>query len=164
MAGSINKVILLGRLGADPEVRMSQDNNKIVKFSLATSETWKDKNTNEKKEKTEWHRVVIFSSGLAEVADKFLKKGSLIYLEGQIQTRKYTDQAGIEKYSTEIVMQGYNSNLTMLDSKSDNQSDFSSPSSFKEGDISSPKLENSSNSKKIQDDFDNIDIEDEVPF
>ena len=96
MAGSINKVILLGRLGGDPEIRVSQDGNKIARLSLATSESWKDKTTNEKKEKTDWHRVVIFSKGLAEVAEKFLKKGSLVYIEGQIKTRKYTDQSGTE--------------------------------------------------------------------
>ena len=97
MAGSVNKVILLGRLGGDPEVRVSQDGAKIARFSLATGETWKDKNTNEKKERTDWHKIVIFSPGLSEIVEKFLKKGSLIYLEGQIRTRKYTDQAGMEK-------------------------------------------------------------------
>ena len=127
MAGSINKVILLGRLGGDPEIRVSQDGNKIARLSLATSESWKDKTTNEKKEKTDWHRVVIFSKGLAEVAEKFLKKGSLVYIEGQIKTRKYTDQSGTEKYTTEIVLQQYNSNLTMLDNKSDNFNELESP-------------------------------------
>ena len=104
MAGSINKVILLGRLGADPEIRVSQDGKKIARFSLATSESWKDKITNEKKEKTEWHKIVIFSSGLSEITEKYLNKGSLIYLEGQVSTRKYTDQSGVEKYITEIVL------------------------------------------------------------
>ena len=113
MAGSINKVILLGRLGGDPEIRVSQEGKKIAKFSLATSDSWKDKNTNEKKEKTEWHRIVIFSPGLAEITEKYLRKGSLIYIEGQIQYGKYTDQAGIEKYTTDIVLQGFNSTLTM---------------------------------------------------
>ena len=118
MAGSINKVILLGRLGADPEIRMSQDGKKIAKFSLATSENWKDKQSGEK-EKTEWHKVIIFSSGLADITEKYLKKGSLIYIEGQIGTRKYTDQSGIEKYITEIVLQGYNCQLTMIDNRSE---------------------------------------------
>ena len=98
MAGSINKVILLGRLGGDPEIRVSQDGNKIAKFSLATSENWKDKLLVKKKKRTEWHKVVIFSPGLADITEKYLKKGSLIYLEGQIRSRKYTDQSGVEKY------------------------------------------------------------------
>ena len=130
MAGSVNKVILVGRLGNDPEVRVSQDGNKIVRLSLATSDSWKDKKTNEKKEKTEWHRVVIFASGLAEIAEKYLNKGSKIYIEGQIQTRKWTDQAGVEKYTTEIVLQSYNSSLTMLDNRSDQNNEIIS-SSFK---------------------------------
>ena len=117
MVGSINKVILIGNLGNDPEVRTSQDNKKIVRLSIATSETWKDRETGEKRDKTEWHRVVIFSVGLAEIAEKFLKKGSKVYLEGQLQTRKFSDQAGIEKYTTEVVMQNFNSTLVMLDSR-----------------------------------------------
>ena len=138
MVGTVNKVILLGRLGNDPEVRMSQEGNKIVRLSLATSESWKDKQTNERKEKTEWHRVVIFSQGLADIAEKYLKKGSKVFLEGQIQTRKFTDQAGIEKFTTEIVLQNFNSSLTMLDSRSE-QSDEMLNSNFStqdKGDIS----------------------------
>src|SRR6195952_5556654 len=115
MAGSVNKVILVGNLGADPEVRNLPSGGKVVNLSIATSENWKDKNTGERREKTEWHRVVIFSEGLARVAESYLKKGSKVYIEGQLQTRKWTDQAGVEKYSTEIVLQGFNSNLTMLD-------------------------------------------------
>ncbi len=115
MAGSVNKVILVGNLGKDPEVRRMQDGRPVVNMSVATSETWRDKATGEKKERTEWHRVVIFSEGLAKVAEQYLKKGSKVYLEGQLQTRKYTDAQGVEKYSTEIVLQGFNSNLTMLD-------------------------------------------------
>ena len=115
MAGSVNKVILVGNLGKDPEVRRMQNGNPVVNLSVATSETWRDKATGEKKEKTEWHRVVIFSEGLAKVAEQYLKKGSKVYLEGQLQTRKWTDKDGIEKYSTEVVLQGFNSNLTMLD-------------------------------------------------
>jgi single-strand DNA-binding protein len=115
MAGSVNKVILVGNLGKDPEVRRMQNGNPVVNLSVATSESWRDKTTGEKKEKTEWHRVVIFSEGLAKVAEQYLKKGAKVYLEGQLQTRKYTDKDGIEKYSTEIVLQGFNSNLTMLD-------------------------------------------------
>ncbi|HJN24153.1 MAG TPA: single-stranded DNA-binding protein [Rhodospirillales bacterium] len=119
MAGSVNKVILIGNLGRDPEVRFSQDGKKIVNFSIATSESWKEKSTGERREKTEWHRIVIFSDGLAGIAERFLKKGSKVYVEGALQTRKWTDNAGVEKYSTEIVLQGFNSTLTMLDGRSD---------------------------------------------
>jgi single-strand DNA-binding protein len=115
---SVNKAILVGNLGADPEVRKTQDGKSIVNLRLATSEHWKDKATGERKERTEWHRVVIFSDGLARVAEQYLKKGSKVYIEGQIQTRKWTDQSGVEKYSTEIVLQGFNSVLTMLDGPS----------------------------------------------
>jgi single-strand DNA-binding protein len=115
MAGSVNKVILVGNLGKDPEVRRTQDGRPIVNLSVATSETWRDKNTGERRERTEWHRVVIFSEGLAKVAEQYLKKGSKVYLEGQLQTRKWQDQSGQDKYSTEVVLQGFNSNLTMLD-------------------------------------------------
>ena len=114
MAGSVNKVILVGNLGRDPEVRHTQDGKPIVNLSLATSEIWRDRNTGERKEKTEWHRVVIFNEGLAKVAEQYLKKGSTVYIEGQLQTRKYTDKDGVEKYSTEIVLQGFNSVLTMI--------------------------------------------------
>ena len=155
MAGSINKVILLGRLGADPEIRVSQDGKKIARFSLATSESWKDKSTNEKKEKTEWHKIVIFSSGLADISEKYLKKGSLIYIEGQISTRKYTDQSGLEKYITEIVLQGYNCQLTMVDNRGEN---------FDSNNISSPSIENSFETKNKEDNIQGIDIDDEVPF
>jgi single-strand DNA-binding protein len=114
MAGSVNKVILVGNLGRDPEVRHTQDGKPIVSLSIATSESWRDRNTGERREKTEWHRVVIFSEGLAKVAEQYLKKGSTVYIEGQLQTRKYTDKDGVEKYSTEIVLQGFNSTLTMI--------------------------------------------------
>lgn len=117
MAGSVNKVILVGNLGRDPEVRYSQDGKKIVNMSIATSEQWKDKNTGERREKTEWHRVVIFSEGLANVAERFLRKGSKVYLEGALQTRKWQGQDGQDKYTTEIVLQGFNSTLTMLDGR-----------------------------------------------
>jgi len=117
MAGSVNKVILVGNLGRDPEVRSTQDGLKIVNLSLATSESWRDKNSGERREKTEWHRVVIFNERLAEVAEKFLKKGSKIYVEGALQTRKWTDQSGQERYSTEVVLQRFRGELTMLDGK-----------------------------------------------
>jgi single-strand DNA-binding protein len=117
MAGSVNKVILVGNLGKDPEIRRTQDGRPIANLSIATSETWRDKATGERKEKTEWHRVVIFNEGLCKVAEQYLKKGAKVYIEGQLQTRKWTDQSGVEKYSTEVVLQGFNSNLTMLDGR-----------------------------------------------
>lgn len=125
MAGSVNKVILVGNLGADPEVRQTQDGRPIVNLRIATSENWKDRNTGERRERTEWHRVVIFSEGLARIAEQYLRKGSKVYLEGQLQTRKWEDQNGQERYSTEIVLQGFNSTLTMLDGRSDGDSGFS---------------------------------------
>ena len=115
MAGSVNKVILVGNLGKDPEIRRTNDGRPIANLSVATSESWRDKNTGERKERTEWHRVVIFSEGLAKVAEQYLKKGAKVYLEGQLQTRKWQDQQGQDKYSTEVVLQGFNSQLTMLD-------------------------------------------------
>ena len=118
MAGSVNKVILVGNLGKDPEIRRTQDGRPIANLSVATSENWRDKATGERKEKTEWHRVVIFNEGLCKVAEQYLKKGAKVYIEGQLQTRKWTDQSGVEKYSTEVVLQGFNSNLTMLDGRS----------------------------------------------
>ena len=118
MAGSVNKVILVGNLGKDPEIRRTQDGRPIANLSGATSENWRDKATGERKEKTEWHRVVIFNEGLCKVAEQYLKKGAKVYIEGQLQTRKWTDQAGVEKYSTEVVLQGFNSTLTMLDGRS----------------------------------------------
>lgn len=115
MAGSVNKAILIGNLGADPEIRRTQDGKTIANLRIATSESWRDKSTGERKEKTEWHRVVVFNEGLAKVAEQYLKKGSKVYIEGQIQTRKWQDQSGQDKYSTEIVLQGFGGVLTMLD-------------------------------------------------
>jgi single-strand DNA-binding protein len=130
MAGSVNKVILVGNLGRDPEIRRTQDGRPIANLSVATSESWRDKNTGERREKTEWHRVVIFNEGLCRVVEQYLKKGAKVYLEGQLQTRKYQDKDGNEKYSTEVVLQGFNSTLTMLDSRgggaSADNSDFGS--------------------------------------
>ena len=117
MAGSVNKVILVGNLGRDPEIRRTQDGRPIAQLSVATSENWRDKNTGERKEKTEWHRVVIFSEGLAKIAEQYLKKGSKVYIEGALQTRKWQDKDGNEKYTTEVVLQGFNSTLTMLDGR-----------------------------------------------
>ena len=117
MAGSENKVILVGNLGRDPEIRSTQDGREIANLAIATSESWKDRNTGERKEKTEWHRVVIFNEGLVNVVKNYLKKGAKVYIEGQLQTRKWTDKDGQEKYSTEVVLQGYGGTLTMLDGK-----------------------------------------------
>ena len=118
MAGSVNKVILVGNLGADPEIRQTQDGRPIANLRVATSESWRDKNTGERRERTEWHRVVIFNEGLCRIAEQYLRKGSKVYLEGQLQTRKWEDQSGQERYTTEVVLQGFNSALTMLDSRS----------------------------------------------
>ena len=117
MAGSVNKVILVGNLGRDPEVRRLGNGEPVVNLRIATSETWKDKGTGERKEKTEWHSVVIFNENLARVAEQYLKKGSKVYIEGQLQTRKWTDQQGVEKYSTEVVLQRFRGELTILDSR-----------------------------------------------
>lgn len=118
MAGSVNKVILIGNLGRDPEVRTTQNGDEIVNLNLATSESWKDKMTGERKERTEWHRVVIFNPNLAQIAKQYLKKGSKVYLEGQLQTRKWTDQSGVEKYTTEVVLPRFRGELTLLDGRS----------------------------------------------
>jgi single-strand DNA-binding protein len=118
MSGSVNKVILIGNLGADVEIRRTQDGRPIANLTVATSESWRDKNSGERKEKTEWHRVCIFNEGLCKVAENYLKKGSKVYIEGQLQTRKWQDQSGADKYSTEVVLQGFNGNLTMLDGAS----------------------------------------------
>ncbi|WP_339763658.1 single-stranded DNA-binding protein [uncultured Hoeflea sp.] len=119
MAGSVNKVILIGNLGADPDIKRTQDGRPIANLSIATSESWRDKNSGERREKTEWHRVVIFNEGLCKIAESYLKKGSKVYIEGALQTRKWTDQSGQDKYSTEVVLQGFNGNLTMLDGRNE---------------------------------------------
>mgnify|MGYP001089633095 CR=1 FL=1 len=117
MAGSVNKVILVGNLGKDPEVRTSQDGTKIVNFTMATSETWNDRGSGERKERTEWHRVVVFNDRIADVVEKYLRKGSKVYVEGSLQTRKWTDQSGQEKYTTEVVIGRFKGELTMLDTR-----------------------------------------------
>jgi single-strand DNA-binding protein len=123
MAGSVNKVILVGNLGNDPEVRNLPSGGKVVNLSVATSERWRDRNSGEQREKTEWHRVVIFSEGLARVAEQYLKKGSKVYLEGQLQTRKWQDQSGQDKYSTEVVLQNFNSSMVLLDGRGEGAGD-----------------------------------------
>ena len=126
MAGSLNKVLLIGRLGADPEIKQMVNGKSVARLSLATSQSWKDKNTGEKKEKTEWHRIVVFNEGLVNVVQQYLKKGAQIYVEGQISTRKWKDEAsGQDKYSTEVIIQGYNSSLTMLGGNSMNENQSS---------------------------------------
>jgi len=117
MAGSVNKVILIGNLGKDPKVATLNSGDRVVNFTLATSETWKDKNTGERKEKTEWHNIVVFNDGIGKIVEQYCKKGSKVYLEGQLQTRKYTDASGVEKYSTEVVLQRFRGELTLLDSR-----------------------------------------------
>lgn len=119
MAGSINKVILVGNLGADPKVSNTQSGSKIVNLSVATTDTWKDKLSGERKDRTEWHRVVIFNSQLADIAERYLRKGSKVYIEGQLQTRKWEDNTGVERYTTEVVLQNFSGNLTLLDSRGD---------------------------------------------
>ena len=122
MVGSVNKVILLGNLGRDPDIRSMQSGSKMASFSLATSKRWKDRNTQEQKEKTSWHNIVVFGDGLVDIVEKYVKKGSKIYIEGELQTRKWQDQDGNDKYTTEVVLQGFNSNLTLLDSRGSSQS------------------------------------------
>ena len=120
MSGSLNKVMLIGRLGQDPEVRSTQDGRSLCTFSIATSESWNDKNTGEKREKTEWHRIVVFNEGLVNIIQQYVKKGSNVFIEGQLQTRKWEDKDGIEKYTTEVVLQGFNSSFKMLDGRNTN--------------------------------------------
>ena len=120
MAGSVNKVILLGNLGRDPEIRSMQSGSKMATFSMATSKRWRDKNTQEQRDKTSWHNIVVFGDGLVDIVEKYVKKGSKIYVEGELQTRKWQDQDGNDRYTTEVVLQGYNSNLTLLDSRNAN--------------------------------------------
>lgn len=151
MAGSVNKVILIGNLGRDPEVRSTQAGGKIVNLSIATSERWKDRNTGEQKERTEWHRVAIFNEALGRIAEQYLKKGSTCHVEGQLQTRKWTDEQGVEKHSTEVVLQQYRGELTLLGSR-DNQAQRNQP----------PLTDNKSTPNSTQ--KPPTRFEDEVPF
>jgi single-strand DNA-binding protein len=161
MAGSVNKVILVGNLGADPEIRRLTDGRPVANLRIATSENWKDKNTGERREKTEWHRVVIFNEGLCRVVEQYLRKGAKVYLEGQLQTRKWQDKDGQDKYSTEIVLQGFNSQLVMLDSRGggggggaleDSGSDFGSSGPSARRPASAPAASRRG------------DLDDEIPF
>jgi len=157
MVGSVNKVILLGNLGRDPDIRTMQSGSKMASFSIATSKRWKDKSTQETKEKTSWHNIVIFGEGLVDIVEKYVKKGSKIYVEGELQTRKWQDQDGNDKYTTEVVLQGYNSNLTLLDSRNnaqqqqvENQSDMGNDQ----------QIENNSSSQSSDSD----DSDEDIPF
>jgi single-strand DNA-binding protein len=148
MVGSVNKVMLIGNVGAEPQIRSTQDGKEIASFTIATSESWKDRATGEKKEKTEWHRIVVFAEGLVGVIKNYVKKGSKIYIEGTLQTRKWVDNAGVEKYTTEVVLQGYNGTLTLLDSKTGGTDSYSN----------NDKQQNSNNYNM------NNDLDDEIPF
>ena len=152
MAGSLNKVLLIGRLGADPEIKQMVNGKSVARLSVATSQSWKDKSTSERKEKTEWHRIVIFNEGLVNVVQQYLKKGANVYIEGALTTRKWKDEStGQDKYSTEIVLQGYNSSLTMLDGKS--KSDSSNLVTEKKSSLPKDDMQSVNN-----------DLDDEIPF
>jgi single-strand DNA-binding protein len=148
MAGSLNKVVLIGNLGRDPEIRSTSDGREIANFSIATSESWKDKATGERKDKTEWHRIVVFNEGLVRVIKNYVKKGSKLYIEGQLQTRKWMDNENQERYTTEIVLQNFNSTLILLDAKGDNNNFQGEEFQRKEAVPA----------------FDNSDLDDEIPF
>ena len=149
MAGSLNKVLLIGRLGADPEIKQMVNGKSVARLSLATSNTWKDKNTGEKKEKTEWHRVVIFNEGLVKVVQQYVKKGAQVYIEGQLTTRKWKDEkSGLDRYSTEIVLQGFNSTFTILSSKNTENSN----------------IQENKSSLPNDDNIPSTDLDDEIPF
>ena len=163
MAGSVNKVILIGNLGADPEIKRTQDGRPIANLRIATSETWRDKNTGERKEKTEWHRVVIFSEGLCKIAEQYLKKGAKVYIEGQLQTRKWTDKDNIERYSTEVVLQGFNSTLTMLDGKGGGGGSFG-PDDSAGGDFGSGSPSAAAPRRAVAATSSRNDMDDDIPF
>ncbi len=160
MAGSVNKVILVGNVGKDPEVRHTQDGKTIVQLSIATSENWRDKSTGEKREKTEWHRVVIFNENIAKVAEQYVKKGTSLYIEGQLQTRKWTDKDGVEKYTTEVVVQNFKGEMTLLGSRQGGGGDTAS--SGDDFGASSPMDRPRSGGAKQS--FARNDLDDEVPF
>ncbi|PPR48720.1 MAG: Single-stranded DNA-binding protein [Alphaproteobacteria bacterium MarineAlpha5_Bin5] len=154
MVGSVNKVILLGNLGRDPEIRSMQSGSKMASFSIATSKRWKDKNTQEQKEKTSWHNIVVFGDGLVDIVEKYVKKGSKIYVEGELQTRKWQDKEGNDRYTTEIILQGYNCNLTLLDSRN------TSSNSLENQDSSTADSDDSFSSETT----DSSDLDEDIPF
>ena len=157
MVGSVNKTILLGNLGRDPEIRSMQSGAKMANFSIATSKRWKDRNTQEQKEKTSWHNIVVFGDGLVDIVEKYVKKGSKIYIEGELQTRKWQDQDGNDRYTTEVILQGYNSNLTLLDSRNNsNNQQLNDDTSNSNNQISQENTETKSSA--------NNDLDDDIPF
>lgn len=161
MAGSVNKVILVGNVGRDPEVRSTQDGMKIVNLSIATSERWKDRNSGEQRERTEWHRVVIFNEALARVAEDYVRKGTSLYIEGQLQTRKWTDQQGVEKYTTEVVLQRYRGELTLLGGRSDGASMGGAPAMSNQGNAMGGDMPKPSSPPPM---VGGGDLDDDIPF
>ncbi len=159
MAGSVNKVIILGNLGVDPEVRSFPNGGKVCNLRIATSENWKDRNTGERREKTEWHSVAIFSEPLVRIAEQYLKKGSKVYIEGQLETRKWQDQSGQDRYTTEVVLRPYSSTLTMLDSRGDSASSGNYIGDISDGNDASSNPSGDTPTSSISQDFD-----DEIPF
>jgi len=157
MSASVNKVILLGNLGRDPEIRTMQSGKKMASFSVATSKRWKDRNTQEQKENTSWHNIVVFNEGLVEVIEKYVKKGSKIYLEGELSTRKYQDKDGNDRYTTEVVLQGYNSTLTMLDTRN-------SGSTYAEEATKNSSLDSQLNDTDVSPAADSQESDDDIPF
>ena len=156
MAGSVNKVILLGNIGKDPEIKATQNGSKLASFSIATSKRWKDRSTQEQKEKTAWHNIVVFGDGLVDIVEKYVKKGSKIYVEGELQTRKWQDQEGKDRYTTEVILQGYNCNLTLLDSRNSNNQ------SNNQDQISQDNK--SSDDNIIEESVDSSESEEDIPF
>ena len=157
MVGSVNKTILLGNLGRDPEIRSMQSGAKMASFSIATSKRWKDRNTQEQKEKTSWHNIVVFGDGLVDIVEKYVKKGSKIYIEGEIQTRKWQDKDGNDRYTTEVILQGYNSNLTLLDNRNNPQVAGENPQQIEQ----SKSFDDNSYEAK---DSDSQEIDEDIPF
>ncbi len=157
MVGSVNKTILLGNLGRDPEIRSMQSGAKMASFSIATSKRWKDKNTQEQKEKTSWHNIVVFGDGLVDIVEKYVKKGSKIYVEGELQTRKWQDKDGNDRYTTEVILQGYNCNLTLLDSRNSSQSIGENNNNIEQKDT----IENDSFNQQSSD---SDDMDEDIPF
>ncbi len=171
MAGSVNKVILVGNVGSDPEIRSFNNGGKVANFSLATSENWRDKQSGERKEKTEWHRVAIFNDGLVNIVEKYIKKGSKLYIEGKLQTRKWQDQSGNDKYSTEVVLQGYGGTLTMLDSRNEGGGNriggggYNQDSGGYQGNQGGQSNQGQSRSAStMEGPAENFDLDDEIPF
>ena len=157
MVGSVNKTILLGNLGRDPEIRSMQSGAKMASFSIATSKRWKDRNTQEQKEKTSWHNIVVFGDGLVDIVERFVKKGSKIYVEGELQTRKWQDKDGNDRYTTEVILQGYNCNLTLLDSRNNSQIDSNTSDQSEQSQaIDDNAIGNQSN--------DSDDLDEDIPF